>query len=331
MNTFNQDPNFSIVLPGGCNANCSFCFNKNQASVKPASLDFYIARLQTYLSSVGDQFYQISLTGGEPLLSPWIIPVLRTISEYRYQYTNILLTTNGTNLLSDGIPEIMKNSVDHINISRHHYDEKINAAIFSGSYNVKDEDLLKIISVYDSIGIDVSANCVINDKTSKDFIDKYIEWGKSMGFHAIRFRKENGSLDLTPVEKMFDYIKVESLGKCPVCRTKLQIINDMPVYWKCSVLEPSETIKDELYEIVYLADGNIYADWMAKKPAYIKYIHKSKLEKEKKEYKKEKHPDDPYIGYRGHYNTCGLFIADTDSCGLPVRENKIKGYWGTHC
>lgn len=37
METYNQDPNFSIVMPGGCNAECPFCFNNNKTKPKSCS------------------------------------------------------------------------------------------------------------------------------------------------------------------------------------------------------------------------------------------------------------------------------------------------------
>ena len=29
MNIYNEHPNFSILLPGSCNADCGFCYNKS--------------------------------------------------------------------------------------------------------------------------------------------------------------------------------------------------------------------------------------------------------------------------------------------------------------
>jgi len=43
-------------------------------------------------------------------------------------------------------------AVDHINISRHHYDEEANKAIFGGDYNVTDADIREAIDLYGSRG-----------------------------------------------------------------------------------------------------------------------------------------------------------------------------------
>ena len=264
METFNQDPNFSIVMQGGCNAECEFCFNKQQGKKKQCPKIDYIINLWETLRVLPSQFYQISITGNEPMLSPMLDDVMAICAKLKTRYTNILLTTNGTNLIEKAKTVI--DGVHHINVSRHHYDYEENKKIFRGSWDVTDEDMETIIDLYGSHGIDVSLNCVINDNTTEDFINKYIDYAKRIGAFAVRFRKENGTLDMTPVENVFaDKYKIIWHGTCPVCRTDLRLIRGLKTYWKSSVLEPSDTIKDKVFELVYATDGNVYLDWANKK------------------------------------------------------------------
>lgn len=265
MKTFNQEPNFSIVMQGGCNAECDFCFNKQQGEKVQCSKIDYIINLWETLRFLPSQFYQISITGNEPMLSPLLEDIMDMCAKLKNRYTNILITTNGTNLISKYKTVI--NGVHHINLSRHHYDYEENKKIFKGSWNVTDNDMETIIDLYSSHGIDVSLNCVINDNTTEDFINKYIEYAKSIGAFSVRFRKENGTLDMTPVEKTFaDKYKILWHGECPACRTDLRVIKGLKTYWKSSVLEPSDTIKDNVFELVYATDGKVYLDWSQKKP-----------------------------------------------------------------
>ena len=265
MKTFNQDPNFSIVMPGGCNAACDFCFNKQQKQKDACKKIDYILKLWDTLNVLPSQFYQISITGNEPMISPFIEDILFMCAAKKDRYTNILLTTNGTNLLEKS--KVVIEGVHHINISRHHYNYAENKNIFKGSWDVTDDELEKIIDLYSKNGIDVSLNCVINDDTTSDFINRYIDYAKKVGAYAVRFRKENGTLDCTPVEEEFakDYPVIWH-GVCPVCRTDLRVIKGLKTYWKSSVLEPSDTIQDEVFELVYAVDGNIYKDWSQQKP-----------------------------------------------------------------
>lgn len=261
IETFNQDPNFSIVMPGGCNADCAFCFNKDKRTAKMGDRMTWLLNLYKTLVVLPEQFYQISITGNEPLLSPIIDDVMSVCREVRYKYTNILLTTNGTGLIDKC--DCISNSVDHINISRHHYDEKENCKIFGGSYQIMDKDLIKIIDRYSARGVDVSLNCVIDDKTTRDFIDAYINFAKQIGAHAVRFRKQNGdNLNMTPAETDInpDYPILER-AECPVCRTWKRVIGGMDTYWKAAVIEPTDKIKNKVYELVYNTDGKVYLDW----------------------------------------------------------------------
>jgi len=263
---FNKDPNFSIVAPGSCNAECSFCFSKG-TNHQAVDLGTYIGNLSKTLYNLPEEFYQISITGGEPLLSPYIIQILSTIYPFKMRYSNILLTTNGTNLKE--LFGTIAMSVDHINISRHHYDQDANLKIFGGTYKFMDSDIEEAINMYSTKGIDISANCVINDSTTKEFIENYIKWARGMGFSAVRFRKENGDLSKTPVECLYADHKITWEGSCPVCRTTQQMIRGFDVYWKSSVLEPSDLISNTVFELVYAHDGNCYMDWQYNRPVIV--------------------------------------------------------------
>ncbi len=301
METFNNDPNFSIVMRGGCNAACAFCFNKtkNAPAVRELSNFEWLLGLQDVLRKLPKQFYQISITGGEPMVSPVLHEVLTICRMAKLRFTNILLTTNGTNLLKY-IDEVTT-GVHHINISRHHYDEQTNKAIFGGSYNVTDAELTEIIDKYSARGVDVSLNCVINDQTTTDFIFKYIEFAKRIGAYAVRFRKENGdNIAPTPCEEHIDeYYPVLERGECPVCRTWKRVIKGLTTYWKAAIIEPTDKIKDKVYELVYDIDGVTYQDWNRKYP----YIF---IEKEKTIFKpQEKH----YSGM-----SCGNYDSRSSHC-----------------
>jgi len=263
----NKNPNFSIVIPGGCNAKCKFCFNNN-IEQKQVNHENYIMNLIDNLDSLPPEFYQVSITGGEPLLSSYIDEVLMLLRFKKDKYKNIVLTTNGTNLLEK--LNMVKLSVDHINISRHHYDEDKNKNIFSGTYDISDEYISNCIKEYSKFGIDISVNCIINSNTKPEFIEKFTRWSNMMGFYTVNFRKESGNLDPTFAESSYNEHKVLKTNLCDVCRTKTQIINGAIVNWKCSKVEPSETLGNNIYEAVYLPNGNLYIDWEGNKKLIIK-------------------------------------------------------------
>jgi molybdenum cofactor biosynthesis enzyme MoaA len=114
--------NFSIITPGGCNAKCSFCFWEEQQVS-----DKYMADLMHVLDNM-PAGCALSITGGEPTLSPYFDNILMAISIYKYKFEKVILTTNGTNL-KDKLHKMI-GIVDHINISRHHHETEVRNKIF---------------------------------------------------------------------------------------------------------------------------------------------------------------------------------------------------------
>lgn len=285
IETFNNDPNFSVVMQGGCNANCSFCFNKGKSNAFMQCDSYeWLLGLQKVLSVLPSKFYQISITGNEPMLSPSINGVMYLCSQMKNRYSNILLTTNGTNLL-DKI-DVVCNGVHHINVSRHHYDESENLRIFGGSYNVSDSDLEEIIDRYSARGVDVSLNCVIDESTDVDFIYGFVHFAKRVGAYSVRFRKKNGDdLDMTNAERVIDCnYPILSRGECPVCRTWYRVIKGLPTFWKASVIEPTDKVKDSVYELVYDTDGGLYLDWSRSIPFSLSEVAKERVGDKKSDY-----------------------------------------------
>jgi molybdenum cofactor biosynthesis enzyme MoaA len=199
MHLVTDEPNFSILLPGPCNAACEFCFLKNErAPAKPEFQVEYLRKLDYTLRNLPRQFWQISITGGEPTLSPYLMPVLALISAHRGRYTNVVLTTNGTKL--DAACGSLLNVVDHVNISMHHYDEGMNQKIFGGSYRMSHAAIATVVDMLGTVGIDASANCVVDDGVDLAFLDRYVRVAQSLGFRAVHFRKRNGTNDPVPAE-----------------------------------------------------------------------------------------------------------------------------------
>lgn len=77
-----NNPNLSIVMPGGCNGNCQFCFWKQ---TEPCGN--YLEKVNNILKSLPSQFKQLSITGGEPTLSPYLEKVLNLIDREKYIHT----------------------------------------------------------------------------------------------------------------------------------------------------------------------------------------------------------------------------------------------------
>lgn len=268
-----KDMNFSIVVPGSCNAKCSFCSwrENSQGQVKAISKRDYIRALgkalEGYINNGGTQ---VSITGGEPTISESFKDVLECV---RYSHPDkVVLTSNGAGLGKHfgHFSDIIK-TVDHVNLSRHHFVSDISMKAFGLSRSRNngipclDREISALVEDYDAEGIDFTANCVVTDEVKKEFIVKYLKWARSMGFYRVAFRKQAGNLDDLPVESQFSSYRVLDESYCPVCASRTQLIKGVEVWWKKSVKDPGEEMTKP-FEFVFQPDGKLYYDWAFKRP-----------------------------------------------------------------
>ena len=155
-----NSPNFSLVLPGTCNARCSFCFWQEE---KEAKLKDFLLNLDRSLKALPLEFKQISITGGEPTLSPLFEDVLALIKQHRNlegsSWNKVVLTTNGHNLKV--MMKYLRGVVDHVNISRHAIKDEDNQAIFGTDTVPTAADLYKLTQSLNKRGIDATLNVVL--------------------------------------------------------------------------------------------------------------------------------------------------------------------------
>lgn len=268
-----SNPNFSIVLPGKCNAKCAFCFW--DAKKKPESKQEYLKKLSSILRKLPEQFYQISITGGEPTLSPYYEDVLNLIDKEKF--TKVVLSTNGANV-NKLLCESSMAKIDHVNISRHAVLDSNNEKIFKTKSVLKASDIAPLSEKLNYHGVDVTLSAVLAEgfsETGSVRVDRnvmsYIFFAKSLGASAVTFRKaqdENSDLSPSKAEELFKDSKAIAESSCPVCRSKTQLIQGMKVIWRSSLLEPSEHVNG-IYELVFQADGTLTEDWRGQREVNV--------------------------------------------------------------
>lgn len=259
MKRIMKGANFSVVLPGECNASCRFCFWRRWGDES----EHFVQSLLGHLDLLGDAVTQVSITGGEPMLSPWLKIVLRVLAD---RDLKVVLTTNGYNLDKTELKN-MSGVVNHINISRHAVKDQENQQIFGTSLVPNQIELALICELANRTGIDVTLNRVVHQKYCdwQNFMG-YVRWARLTGASAICLRSNyaQASLDSIPIE--------DHLGKpigqrgCPVCITTSYICLGMPVHVKRSLPETYQPDSDHIHEIIMHPDGRLYEDWEAKHP-----------------------------------------------------------------
>ncbi len=249
---FYENPNLSLVLPGPCQAKCDFCFWYQKKTAED-----YLNRLEFVLETLPECFYQVSITGGEPTLSPYLDDVLDLLAPLKNKYKKIVMTTNGIRL--GNYLQKVEQIVDHVNISRHHWLQEENEKVFKTKVIPKDGDLKHFAKF---LGDKLTFNCVIKDMPVHDMYS-FLNYSRNLGVNNVCFRQEHGSL--TPVtieEHLLTTFKQTGEGGCPVCRSSYFDVEKMNVGIKYSILEPKEVI-DGIYELILHSDGKLTADWEA--------------------------------------------------------------------
>ncbi len=196
--------NFSIFVDDYCNADCKFCVaqlryeNIAMAYKKPKIEDDeeYFRRLDEVLSYVAPLNVSVSITGGEPTLSPRFKRIIELVDKHNIRKRTI--TTNGSALLKkvDGdrtnLDLLIEHKFDHLNISKTHYDEDINKKImrYSKGY-CSNEDLAKIIPYAKIRGLRPRLSCLLlkDGIHDVDGMAKYIEFYEKLGIDNIIFRE----------------------------------------------------------------------------------------------------------------------------------------------
>lgn len=254
-----EHPNLTVILPGGCNAKCGFCF------WKPSKADIaYLPRFVQYINTLPNVFTQCSISGGEPTHSPFLAQTLDVISNFNFP--KVVLTSNGGNMLN--VINTLKNRVNYVNISRHSVNDYENYKIFNTKNVPNTKALTEICKRLNNIGIQVNINCVVEENFgNKQYLYDYVDYAFKVGASSITFRKNYNSDNLKDfkLHKLFSNIQSIRKDSCPVCKLDCKIIRGIPVNFKYSLNEPSEHV-DFIYELIYQPDGILYEDWNFKKP-----------------------------------------------------------------
>lgn len=195
---FDNAITIKLVIPGACNANCSFCYNKHSNQMEKSTTDlkqkwlesFLIALEQIVVKIGTKQPISIDITGNEPTLDvDFFIKVLHKLRSFslRSNISRITCTTNGVNIKK--VAPFMNGIINYVNISVHDYNQERRNAIF-GSYYPSDEDYKENVQILLDNSINSSAVAVIDRKIENfsNFRDEFIEWAEDIGFVSLRFR-----------------------------------------------------------------------------------------------------------------------------------------------
>lgn len=252
--TLTGNPNFSIILPGNCQASCSFCCWKFQTTPRR-----YVDHLRRTLNKLPPEFKRVTLTGGEPTLSGYLGVTVDVLRDSR-DWDAIVLSSNGAKL-----GDYTDLDIDHVNLSRHHYDPKKISRIFNTSEIPSDNDVIDIIDKFNRAGIDVTLVALLCDQFAIGQIIEYIKYARMLGASAVTFRTNchDNSIKAPKEMKWVSNYNTNDRWSCEACRIWTQIIGGMRVQWKAAKAEPSR-IHGIPYELILQQNCKLTTDWAGK-------------------------------------------------------------------
>lgn len=182
----NQRVDITFIVGEKCNAKCEFCCGPTEL-IQNIDIDAFKTFFTECISKINVR--KITFTGGEPTLLVYFNKIkeiclwIKSVSPY----TEIIINTNGTNLV------ILDNQewIDTIALSRHHYNSNINDAILK-THSATDNE---IISFKDKNKITLSCVCQKRYIDSGEELEKYLNYALSLGINMV------GIYSLIPINK----------------------------------------------------------------------------------------------------------------------------------
>lgn len=266
---YNDNPNFTIIMPVGCNASCDFCFN-SESEIDP--VNFYINLKENLKIANNLGIKQVSISGGEPTIYlDVLMKVLKQVNEHAPSIIKNVLTTNGYQLRELLMEPKIGTYINHINLSIHSSDldehiKTLNLKKDSEKSIYTKENLMNLISLAESKNIDVTINYVYTD-IKRSELYKMVEFCKEIGVVRLCLRRDI-SLGIKESGLINEFIEERNLMKspssCPVCNVYDLFLRGFPVSFKFGVKDTYdyiELLNYKAFELIMHKNGKLTIDW----------------------------------------------------------------------
>lgn len=130
-------PNINLYLDvcKNCNCDCKFCICKTSFERGYIDDDKYFKAFLEAVNILNPINPSVQIVGGEPTIRPYLLNKILTAISF-LQIRNPVLGTNGYGLHGGLLERVKYSTLEHINISRHYYNEYSNRNIMN--YHIDD-------------------------------------------------------------------------------------------------------------------------------------------------------------------------------------------------
>lgn len=202
--TVYANANLSIYSAQPCNARCAFCVEELRPASRGIALDTqkaieaddarYFDALHATLEALRPLNSSVSVTGGEPSQDPRLPRILRTLQLHGARKRTV--TTNGSGLLDarEGRPLIdwiATTGVAHLNVSRAHWDDRVNMKLMRYRASPDAVALREIVARARRGGTRVRLSCVLvaGAVDGMDDLFAYLDFAARAGVDNVIFRQ----------------------------------------------------------------------------------------------------------------------------------------------
>jgi pyruvate-formate lyase-activating enzyme len=181
----NVDKGFNLYvdISTACNAKCPFCIAETKD--RKDSINFMDgARFAIELTAkLGGS---VQVVGGEPMVTRKIFPLLSALRPYRFH--RIVVNTNGSFITKEKAQAMKDAHVTHVNISHHHYDEKINDEIMRIKPFLPDSSIRDAVDLLEEdFELRINCNLIQGYIYNIDKIMAFVYWANGVGVREVSF------------------------------------------------------------------------------------------------------------------------------------------------
>lgn len=268
-----------IVLPCYCQAHCPFCFNNLTMCTQRHNYQEFFNNLSDSLdlifNNIDSRPISLDITGNEPTFDVDVFArLMGVISKFKSKTQKVVLTTNWFRLKECLI--YMKDVIDIVNISVHHYNYETRKQIFWTSLIPDDSELKYIIKTIKKYNITCTAVAVLYQKIEnfKEFYNNFMLWSIDLWFKDIRMRSNFCTNDKFIDDIIDTKFEIDDVDVLNGLTTK--IITNKKTWFQTYILKGVE----DLTEYVIWAELVVDDDWMC----YIDYNKRYPVDKSNIEY-----------------------------------------------
>jgi len=202
--TVYANANLSIYSAAPCNARCAFCVEEIRPASRGAALATqktfetddgrYFAALDAVLAALRPLRPSVSITGGEPSRDARLPRLLQALQGAGAR--KLTLTSNGSGLLDrrEGRPLVDwvgATGVAHLNLSRAHWDARVNAKLMRFSASPGPQELREIAARARRGGTRVRLSCVLvaGAVDAMEDVHRYLDFARDLGVDNVVFRQ----------------------------------------------------------------------------------------------------------------------------------------------